>query len=524
MVHLALIQASRFKLKQRSIVKESEKFDVVIAGAGLSGLSLARHLLLTTKLSVCLLEKKENVPGSKQKVGESLVQVGGYYFSKCLDLEQHLLRDHFMKYNLRFYFKNSSENAEKFEGFSQAYIRNFSNIPCYQMDRLAVERELLRLNNEFKRFTLKTNVRHLHPQLATHNGCHSIGFSQLGQPESLEGKWFVDSTGRGRLLQRHLSLKQPSPIDHGAAFMWVDGLVDIEKLTSANLREQRMNPNKRETGHLPHWLATNHFMDEGLWLWTIPLRDKTSIGLVYDRKIVDLRDVNSSEKLTNWISKKFPLFAETLANREVVDFGAYKSFAYGATETINADRWAITGEASRFTDPLYSPGSDFISLHNTMIVDAIQSDLEGRLGHRELKRKCWLYELVMQAYYKSLLPSFSTSYDALGDHECFSLKYTWELSVYFSYFVFPFINDLHVNSEFLPNLLSKFSKLGPMNSGIQRFLSGYFQWKKSQQKINLQQMFHDFSSLATLQRAEETFYEVGAVSYTHLTLPTILRV
>ena len=78
------------------------------------------------------------------------------------------------------------------------------------------------------------------------------------------------------------------------------------------------------------------------------------------------------------------------------------------------------GEAGRFTDPLYSPGSDFIGFYNTLITDAILTTDAG-----ELLGKCQLYEYVMRAIYESLLPTYAVSYDALGDQETFVLKYTW---------------------------------------------------------------------------------------------------
>lgn len=72
-----------------------DHYDVVIIGAGLAGLSLARQLSLKCNKKILLLEKRATVPPRKQKVGESLVQLGGYYFSKVLDMEEHLLRRHF---------------------------------------------------------------------------------------------------------------------------------------------------------------------------------------------------------------------------------------------------------------------------------------------------------------------------------------------------------------------------------------------------------------------------------------------
>jgi glycine/D-amino acid oxidase-like deaminating enzyme len=99
----------------------NKHFDVVVLGAGLAGLSLARQLTLVSDKAILLLEKRVQVPPVRQKVGEATVQLSGYYFSKVLDLEDHLLQEHLMKYNLRFYWKNQ-EGGDSYEHYSQSYI------------------------------------------------------------------------------------------------------------------------------------------------------------------------------------------------------------------------------------------------------------------------------------------------------------------------------------------------------------------------------------------------------------------
>ena len=84
---------------------DAQRVDVAILGSGLAGLSLARHLLLDTGKTVALVDRSAAVPVERQKVGESSVQLAGYYYSRVLDMEEHLLRHHYMKYNLRFYWK-----------------------------------------------------------------------------------------------------------------------------------------------------------------------------------------------------------------------------------------------------------------------------------------------------------------------------------------------------------------------------------------------------------------------------------
>jgi 2-polyprenyl-6-methoxyphenol hydroxylase-like FAD-dependent oxidoreductase len=149
-------------------------YDVVILGAGIAGLALARQLLMVSGKRVLLLEKRSQVPSPRQKVGEATVQVSAYYFSKVLDLEEHLLRDHLMKYNLRFYWKTPGRNNDCFEDYSQSYVGALSNIATYQLDRNKIETELLRLNSENPNFTFCPGILNLDVALSPSEEPHSF--------------------------------------------------------------------------------------------------------------------------------------------------------------------------------------------------------------------------------------------------------------------------------------------------------------------------------------------------------------
>ncbi|MCG8462755.1 MAG: hypothetical protein MI919_41245, partial [Holophagales bacterium] len=92
---------------------------------------------------------------------------------------------------------------------------------------------------------------------------------------------------------------------------------------------------------------------------------------------------------------------------------------------------------------------------------------------------------------------------------CFSLKYAWELQIYFALYVFPFLNDLFTDRRFVLAFLRQFSRLGPWNRGLQQMLSGFYSWKKAEHRPVEGPRFLDFNEIGNLSRAEKTFYEVG---------------
>src|SRR5262249_5384314 len=150
--------------------------------------------------------------------------------SKVLDLEEHLLREHFMKYNLRFYYKAPGREGRCYEDYSQSYIRSLSNIAGYQLNRNKLEAEILRLNGENRKFHFLAPVDELNVSLSD-AGPHSVEFRVNGNKQRARAAWVVDASGRSKFLARRLGLTRENPIHHGAAFLWVEGLVNIEKLT-----------------------------------------------------------------------------------------------------------------------------------------------------------------------------------------------------------------------------------------------------------------------------------------------------
>jgi len=480
--------------------------DVVIVGAGLAGLSLARQLLLADEsVTVLELDKRLQIPQAGQKVGEATVQVSGYYCSKVLDLEEYLFREHYMKYNLRFIWKTAGLDPSRIESYSQSYIRRVSNVPSYQLNRNELEKELLRRNLEAAgRYVFHNHALDLTVDLDPHDGPHTVSYLRNGERRSVRARWVVDCAGRAHVLQKQLGLQKANSIRHGASFLWVDGLLNYETLTDSTPTQIRLNPQRAHLGHLPFWLATNHFVEEGLWLWVIPLQGITSLGLVYDTRVIQPDQVNAPARLVQWICEHFPAFERDLPKRKILHSGSYRDYSFDAVQTIDRHRWAMVGEAGRWSDPLYSPGGDVIAIYNTLVCDSILT-----ADQAELDAKVPLYEELERAVYAAYLPSFQIGYDCLGDQEVHSLKYTWELTIYFAFYVFPFINDLFTDRRFLVAFLRTFTKLGRVNLGLLTMLNQYYHWKKANREPTTSPIFFEFFDIHALVVAEQAFYKVG---------------
>lgn len=481
----------------------------MILGAGLAGLTLARHLLLETGRTVVVVEHRP-APASRQKVGESTVQLAGHYLARVLDLEPILLREHHLKYNLRFHWPavaaDGTGGGERFEDFSQVFWRPFSNVCSYQIDRNRLERSIEERVAADPRATVWRGSEDLAVDLDPEGERHTVRFRDgEGVARRVEARWVIDATGRRRFLAKQLGLLEASPIRHGASFAWVEGLLDVERLTDRSRKEVRTSPRRRTLGHSPSWLATNHFCGRGWWFWVIPLADRTSLGLVYERGAVDPSAVASAEGLREWVVDHLPLFAAELECRPLVDHGGFRSFAHGCSRTLDASGWAMTGEAGRFSDPLYSPGSDLIALHNTLIVDAIEAPTAA-----ERAARCRRHERLLRNLHDAYLPGYVEGYRVLGDPEAFVLKYAWELGVYFAFYVFPFLNERFADRRFAAGFTRRFARLGRINGAVEGLIHGFFDWKERHGGLGTSLPVDvDLHSIAPLAATEKAFYEIG---------------
>ena len=463
-------------------MSDTNTSDVVILGAGLAGLTLAIQLKhAIPDLTVTIIERKSlPYPEATHKVGESTVEIAAHYFADTLGLRSHLDTEQLRKLGIRLFF--SSDNNATIEKRVELGSSRYFHVPTYQIDRGRFEnflieqvRELgVHLISESKVSNLSVvnseGVAAPHPQFLPANYLasetserHIISFDNPHGPSSLSAKWLVDASGRAGLLKRKLQLQEESPHDSNAVWFRVPHKINID--------DWSVDPNWCEghDGIYSRWFSTNHLTGHGYWVWLIPLSSHyTSIGIVTDPKIHPLTNFRSFTSTCAWLEEFEPKLAEVLRtiDEEPADFLAIKHYAHGCSRVLSPDRWAITGDAGVFLDPLYSPGSDFIAIQNTFITDTIVRDLRDQrfIGRAEVYNQ--LYLQLSQ----SVLKSFHQQYPLFGNPRVMPLKVIWDYTIYWGFLAFLVIQGRICDITSLKSLEDAVGEIYALNEAMQKRL------------------------------------------------------
>jgi len=182
-------------------------------------------------------------------------------------------------------------------------------------------------------------------------------------------------------------------------------------------------------------LSTNHFMYDGYWIWFIPLAgDLMSVGVVYDKDRIGPgpRNREAFEAFLN----KHRSSRELMEGSIFEDFQGYAHLPYHTERYFSKDRWALTGEAGAFTDPFYSPGSDFIATANEFIGALILAEMDGKDGFDE---RVEAYNAYYRFKYESTLLLYSRMYPIFGSFEIYRLKYLLDFNNYYNLVLWPYL-------------------------------------------------------------------------------------
>ncbi len=432
-------------------------FDVCIIGGGLAGLSLALQLRQTLPdLSVAVLERSRLPPPlAAHKVGESTVEIGAHYLATQLNLVGLLERSQLRKFGLRLFF-----GAGKHEDLAQADELGTSTplpVISYQIDRGRFEGDLAREASE-QGVHILDNCVVSKTQIDANGGAHTLTLARNDGTDKLVSHWIVDASSRAALIKRSLGIARPCNHKIASAWCRIDKAIAVDDWSTSADWQRRCDRPRR--------LSTNHLMGPGYWVWIIPLAgDRTSIGLVADPSVHPLSSYASFDKLCQWMSAQQPkLAAELLDAKDVLmDFSFMRNLAQDSEQVWSRERWALTGEAGVFTDPFYSPGSDFIGISNTYICNMI-----GREKRQDrFPLHAAVYQQMYQSFFESTLSLYENNYPGFGDTRLMVVKTTWDYAYYWSVLTWLYFREVMTDIAWLREIQPQLVAMRDLNGKMQ---------------------------------------------------------
>ncbi len=413
-----------------------DPLDVAILGAGLAGSLLARQLRRQVPgLRVAQFERN---PETSFKVGEATVELFVNHMLRRQGLSTYLYEQHLPKNGLRFFFDDETRSTP-LVGMTEMGTQALPYHPSFQLDRQRLEKDLRRMNTAAGIDLQFGTVRDL--VLATDGGLHRFDVEDAAGRRACTARWVIDATGRSSLIAKHRGLRVPIA-DHGVAASWARyrKVVDIDGIDAPAFRARVRHTSRR--------LSTIHFVYPGYWIWFIPLgEDVISVGVVMDKRCPHYDKKLLQEQGFRAFLAEHRAIADLLAPAELMDFVAYGHLAYGTTRVLDgAERWATTGEAAAFTDPFYSPGSDFIALSNDYITDLIEREARGE-DAAALRERSELYDQYLRYRYEANLLLYRDQYVAFGCYPLLRLKWELDILCYYDLWLHAYMLDHHLDLE-----------------------------------------------------------------------------
>jgi hypothetical protein len=115
---------------------------------------------------------------------------------------------------------------------------------------------------------------------------------------------------------------------------------------------------------------------------------------------------------------------------------------------FSPDGWSLVGEAGVFTDPFYSPGSDFIAIGNDCAADLIVRAARGE----DVRERAESFNTNYLRLFDAFLRLYSGQYPLMGNAQVMTAKAAWDNGAYWAITGLLYFQRRFTRPEFMQSI------------------------------------------------------------------------
>ncbi|MCG8606858.1 tryptophan 7-halogenase [bacterium] len=313
--------------------------DVVVIGGGPAGSTIGT-MLSQMGYDVVLFDKAKH---PRYLVGESLIP---HFWKYCeyINADQKISSEGFIEKSGGTVIWDGVIRQMQFKDFG--YPRPALHVERDRFDYLLLEHSRDQGVQVFEEVSvLKANLTDDRPSNVIYrvNGEKTSG--------EISCRFVVDASGQSAVVARQLGIRM---IDEGFRFMSIWGYFNNSKYVAADGRAYDFDQLRTTP---PTTFVSN--VDRWGWLWHIPQRESTSVGLVLPQE--QMKAIKASdEALQAYFLRRcgdIPYLNRLLENAEYCDdsFHVIRDYSYRPAD-LTGPGFFLIGDAAAFVDPIFSIG------------------------------------------------------------------------------------------------------------------------------------------------------------------------
>jgi hypothetical protein len=181
--------------------------------------------------------------------------------------------------------------------------------------------------------------------------------------------------------------------------------------------------------------------------------------------------INRFERAVAWLREFEPQCATVVEAHagQLEDFLALQHFAHGCARVFSPDRWALVGEAGVFTDPFYSPGSDFIAIGNDYVTDLIIRDARGE----DIALRAEAFNATYLRLFDAFVRLYDGQYPIMGNAQVMTAKVSWDNACYWAITALLFFQRRLRQPEFIASIDPLMRRFFVLHARMQQFFRAW---------------------------------------------------